>query len=622
MKNLKYIIPVLLILIDSYNLYPQNKQDNLYHYSIDLNNVIDKKIHVELIPPIINSGDEVFHLPKMVPGTYSIYDFGRFVSNFKAVDNNGNKISVTRIDSNNWSIPNSSGITKITYDVEDDWHTHNPNNKIFEPAGLNLTVNKNFVLNNFCLYGYINDDKNTGFEITIIKPQNFYGSTALIPVKSDGKEDVYKVDSYFELSDCPIMYDKPDTTVIRVGETQVLVSVYSPDNKITSKSLAAKIKDILEVQRKYLGGTLPVKKYAYLYYFVPLSEKMGGSFGALEHNRCSMYFLPEMDESDAQKMVLDASAHEFFHVITPLSVHSEEIQNFDFENPKMSEHLWLYEGMTEYTAMICQVKEGFITRDEFLDRMKQKILTSGFYNDTLPFTEMSLNALDKYNAQYGNVYQKGALIGMCLDLKLLSLSDGKFGVREMMKELSKRYGKNKAFKDSELFDEITSFTYPEIRDFFRLYVEGPNALPYKDFFNLAGVTYEKKGTVKEFTLGKVAIAGGREDKYMQVIDIGKMNDFGKEMGYKKGDQIKTVNGIDASIPKYKDVMKSAFQKSKEGDILTLEVLRKDDNGNEQTVTLKAKMYKVDVEEENVMSFDENATEQQLKTRDTWLGETN
>ena len=30
--------------------------------------------------------------------------------------------------------------------------------------------------------------------------------------------------------------------------------------------------------------------------------------------------------------------------------HSEEIGNFDFQKPKMSRHLWLYEGLTEYAA--------------------------------------------------------------------------------------------------------------------------------------------------------------------------------------------------------------------------------------------------------------------------------
>ena len=72
----------------------------------------------------------------------------------------------------------------------------------------------------------------------------------------------------------------------------------------------------------------------------------------------SMYYTPEMDTASLKTTMDNFTTHEFFHVITPLSIHSEEIGNFDFNNPKMSEHLWLYEGVTEYSAGIMQVKEG------------------------------------------------------------------------------------------------------------------------------------------------------------------------------------------------------------------------------------------------------------------------
>ncbi len=618
MKKFNLLSTVVLICLFAAQFYCQ-ELNNSYHYSIDLNNIKDNKIQVTLVPPSISKGEVIFRLPRMVPGTYHVYDFGRFVSELQAFDINGNPLPVSRIDSNSWNIT-ANNLAKITYYAEDSWNTKNPNNKIFEPVGLNLQVNKNYVINSPCIFGYFEDMTHMNFEVSITKPDKFYGSSPLIPVYSDNKIDKFSVNSYFELTDSPMMYDIPDTTILKIGATDVLISVYSPNKEISSKTLASKLKVIVNAQKKYLGGKLPVKKYAYIYYFVPFEQKSRGSFGALEHNNSSLYFLPERKESESEKMVLNASAHEFFHIITPLTIHSDEIQNFDFDNPKMSEHLWLYEGMTEYSAMICQVKEGVISRDEFLDMVKEKIITSGAYNDTLPFTEMSRNVLDKYLNEYTNVYQKGALIGMCLDIQLRSLSNGKLGVREMMQELAKRYGKDKAFKDDELFDIIASFTYPEIRNFFRLYVEGPKPLPYNTFLSLAGIDYDKIKTVKEFTLGKVAIAGSSEKKYIEVVDNSNMNDFGKEMGYKKGDLIKSINGIEAPADVFRKILDSQFKKSKPGDILTLVVLRKDESGDEHEVSLKAKMYTVDAQEENVIDFNENANENQLMIRDAWLGE--
>lgn len=619
MKNFKITCIIISYVFISYQSKGFDDSNGSYQYSIDLNNVHENKIQVTLIPPVIDKNETIFHFPRMVPGTYHIYDFGRFVSDLKAFDKNGNELQVSRIDSNSWSIPARS-LSKVTYLVEDSWNTKNPNNKIFEPVGLNIQENKNYVINAPCVYGYFDDMKHNKFEITIAKPENFYGSTPVIPVYTDKKKDKYLLESYYELTDSPVMYNIPDTSIIKVGETDVLVSVYSPNKKISSKILARELQRILNGQEQYLEGKLPVKKYAYIYYFVPAEQKSSGAFGALEHNNSSLYFLPERDISESKQMVLSASAHEFFHIITPLTIHSEEIQNFDFENPKMSEHLWLYEGMTEYSAMICQVKEGIVSRDEFLNMVKEKILTSSGFNDTLPFTLMSKGALDKYLNEYVNVYQKGALIGMCLDLKLRSLSNGKFGVRDMMKELSKRYGKDKAFKDEELFDVIASFTYPEIRDFFSRYVEGTKALPYHDFLSLAGVDFDKTKIIKEFTLGRISIASRQGDKYIEVVDNGNMNDFGKEMGYNKGDLIAKINDKEAPALKFREILNSVYKNSKEGDIMTVEVIRKDENGNEKNIKLKGKMYKVDVNEENVISFNENANEQQLMIRDSWLGE--
>lgn len=592
---------------------------NDYEYSIDLNTVTGNKIQVTLIPPQINQDEIIFRFPRMVPGTYHIYDFGRFISDFKAFDNSGGELTVTRLDSNSWKI-SGKNISKIKYYAEDSWTTKNPNNKIFEPTGMNLQKHSNFVLNAQCLFGYFDGMRDKEFRLTVTKPDNFYGSTALIPEYSDETTDKFSVPSYFEMTDSPIMYDVPDTTIVKLGGTNVLVSVYSPNHLINSKALAQSLGKMLEGQRKYLGGNLPVKKYAYLYYFVPPEMKRQGSFGALEHNNSSLYFLPEVEQSGMYDMLISTAAHEFFHVITPLSIHSDEIQNFDFDNPVMSEHLWLYEGVTEYTAIICQVKEGLISRDEFLNKVQEKIVMSSGFNDTLPFTVMSKNVLDKYVNEYTNVYQKGALIGMCLDIKLRALSGGQFGIRDMMKVLSGRYGKYKSFEDSGLFDEITSFTYPEIRIFFSLYVEGNKPLPYDSILSLAGVFYSKKTTVKEFTLGRIGIGGRTGDKYMEVVGTDNANDFGKEMGYKKGDKIIKINRIDTPYEKFKEELNSVYKKSKEGDIMTLVVLRKDKDGVEKEVKLKAKMYKVDVQEENYISIDDNANAQQVMVRDSWLGE--
>jgi predicted metalloprotease with PDZ domain len=59
------------------------KQPN-YHYSVDLTRVSDDKLSITLLVNNMNNDTAYFSFPKMVPGTYSISDFGRFIENLKA----------------------------------------------------------------------------------------------------------------------------------------------------------------------------------------------------------------------------------------------------------------------------------------------------------------------------------------------------------------------------------------------------------------------------------------------------------------------------------------------------------------------------------------------------------
>jgi len=147
-------------------------------------------------------------------------------------------------------------------------------------------------------------------------------------------------------------------------------------------------------------------------------------------------------ENMKTKDLIHVISHEFFHTLTPLNVHSKEIQDFDFNSPKLSAHLWMYEGFTEYFANHFQVHQGLMTEEQFYAKMAEKEkLSKQMYSDKQSFTEMSKNVLDPtMKAQYPNVYQKGALMAMCIDIMLRDASGGKSGILELMGRLSNKYG--------------------------------------------------------------------------------------------------------------------------------------------------------------------------------------
>lgn len=596
----------------------QQTTDSKYSFTIDLTQVKDDKVPVTMQAPQIKEREVIYNIPKIVPGTYSVSDFGRFVTEFKALDKRGNDLPVERIDTNRWKISNASRLDRITYLVDDTFDADMRENAVFEPGGTNIEADRNFLINTFGFIGYFDGMKQVPYELNVTKPQGFYGSTPLIATSSTATKDTYLVSGYVELADSPLMYNRPDTTVLTLGKTEVLVSVYSPSGRVTSKPIAANVRDILDAQRKYLGGTLPVEKYAFLIY-VPERVGKSGSYGALEHSYSSVYFLPEMPAEQFSSTIRDVAAHEFFHIVTPLSIHSEEIGNFNFIDPKMSKHLWLYEGVTEYFASHVQVYEGLIDLEAYLYKLREYIATSReYYNDTLPFTVMSAEVLNKYEKEYGNVYQKGSLIGLVLDVKLRELSEGKYGLRDLMLDLSKTYGKDNSFKDEELFDKITELTYPEIRQFFARHVEGAEPLPLEETFRKAGIIYQPVATETINSYGGFTPGFDRESNKIIIAETADMDAFGKQMGFQDNDQLLKFNGISITPDNIRDLIADTLQAMKPGEKITITVGRKSKNGKVKDVKLKGTVLPVERQAIHVLKPDPNATAQQKALRSAWL----
>jgi predicted metalloprotease with PDZ domain len=589
---------------------------NSYQYAVDLTKVSNDELKVELVTPKITKPEIVFYMPKIVPGTYTNSDFGKFVHNVKAFDKAGKPLPVSALpDSNSWKIRKANLLYRLEYTVEDTWDAKFKHG-VYEMAGTNFEEGKNFSLNTCGIFGYFDGLKKLPFELNFTRPANFYASTGLVPVSTTDTKDIFRCNNADHLYDSPIMFCIPDTTVIKVGVTDVLVSVYSPKKLISSKFVAENLKSLLNAAKNYLGGKLPVDKYAFLYYFNSEQPTVRGQ-GAWEHSYSSFYSLPEVPQDQFISKIVDISSHEFFHIVTPLNICSKEVREFNFNKTILSKHLWLYEGSTEYDAHHTQVTQGLITPEEYLSRLSKKILVSRkYFNDTLRFTDLSLGSADKYAAQYGNVYQKGALINACLDIYLNKLSGGNYGEKNLKHDLSIRYGSTNYFNDDELFDEIARLTYPEIRTFFSKYVEGNEPIPYETFFGMAGIQYIPKKETIGFTIGGISTTANGKGG-IKITSITKMNDFGKKMGYQKDDEIISINNEQVNGVNFTDVIGRYTATAKEGDTLTVKVNRKNAGGAMEAVTLSAPATKINLTEEHILEF-EAPNEEQLKIRNAWL----
>ena len=496
LNNLKIkfisVFTLLLALFGDGIVQGQNKLPT-YDFKVDLTKVENDQLQVVLKTPVIKQKEITYYLPQIVPGIYGKLDFGQFVSRFKAETAEGEYLKYKKIGKNGWKIYNAHKLYRITYNVDDGYEAHKDlGNKPYQSAASSFVKDELFVINHNCLFGYFEGMTKLPIKLTFIKPMGFFGATSMLAIKKKATKDVFLAANYRSLVDAPLMYSKPDTTTIKVANSKVIVAVHSASGKKYAKGIVKDLKSLLEAQKDYLGGKLPVERYLFI-----ISHGIGkqGSItgDALEHSYSSFYlFAAGNDElAPIASLVRKIASHEFFHIVTPLNIHSEEIENYDFNHPKMSQHLWLYEGMTEYATLHMPVKQKLQGVAEFLQNVRQKIVASRKFNNRLSFTQMSKNILSLSN-QYYNVYLKGALIGLCLDIRLRELSGGKYGTQDLMQGLLRKYGKNKPFKDDELIGEITKMTFPEIRHFFTDYVINAKALPLKEYLLKVGIVYDAK----------------------------------------------------------------------------------------------------------------------------------
>ena len=535
---------------------------------LDLNNIVEDRIPVEINPGKFNKDTVVYKMPRVVQGTYSISNFGRFVKNFKPISYSGKVLDFSSEDVNTWKIFNANNLDKIIYEVEDTFDIENSEDDIpFSPAGTNIE-DDNFMLNLFAFIGYFESLQNNSYELIVSSNEDYKKSSALklVSQESNAKgfiDSKYFANRYFDIADNPMMYGDLDVEEFMVEDIKIVLSVYSPNKNHTAKSLVKTVEKMMFAQKKYLGSIDSTSRYDIFLYLSDDKEDSPTGLGALEHHNSTVVVLSDsFSEEMLAKSMIDIVAHEFFHILTPLSVHSEDIHYFDYDKPTFSKHLWMYEGVVEYFAQHFQVNKNLIDKEEFYEVIMDKIRLSNRYDDFMSFTNMSENVLDEpYASNYYNVYQKGALIGMCLDIIIRSESNGEKGILWVMKQLSNKYGKQKPFKDDLLFDEIISLTYPSVKLFFENHVQGNIPINYNDFFEKVGLKVVE-GKVKTNFMrsggGLIFKAGEDNDKIYFGSNVAN-NSFWSDQGVVNDDLLISVDNVQVTMENVNTILRNIYE---------------------------------------------------------------
>ncbi|MFL3008677.1 MAG: hypothetical protein ACJZ14_04790 [Candidatus Neomarinimicrobiota bacterium] len=510
----------------------QNSNFKKYLYSVDLNNIQNDEAKVTLKVAGLKEDKILFKFPKTIPGVYKNINYGAMICSIQAYDEENNRLKINKIDKNSFMIFNSKRLKVLEYWVSDTWDHPKAKNGIWAVVGTNIEKESNYVLNPPGWFGYFENYKNIPLILKINYPTGLKPFTALPFSENIGDKSIFLAENYHHLIDSPIMISKADTATFYTGKAKVSIALYHDNDRVDLlKSIKSKIKSSLEAVNTFWGDLILNDYYFIIYIrsgeiFAKILNSNETSLlkkiktflehknllfsGALEHKKSSFYVLSDFGDLSFLNLINRITIHELLHLITPISLHSSSINNFDYNKLNISKHLWLYEGVIEYFTMLTLLKSGLISQKSFLLQIKDKIRENRkFPYKRISFTELSENIYQKrYNKYYYQVYERGALIAFLLDIEIIYLTNGKKTLKDIIYELFNEYNDEDTFSEADLFDEITNLVHPSLRTWFSKYIESNSKLKIEKSFDLIGLAYNEKG-IDELPLDIVSDLGVR-----------------------------------------------------------------------------------------------------------------
>ncbi|MFD2570774.1 peptidase [Spirosoma soli] len=566
-------------------------------YEVNLNDRADDQFKVTLRVSGLTADNAVYQFAATAPGTYQIMDIGRYVRSFKAFDAKNNELKTQQLSTNQWKLDQPEKVRTIQYSIAETWDTPVNEHKPYNMCGTSIETD-HVLINGQGVFGFPSGMQSAPLEVKLNYPVEWAVGTAL-----DKNEKGYFVAAnYDRMVDSPILLGRLTKATTTVAGAQVDVYTYSKTDKIKSDQLLNNMQSMLNAAGQFLKQ-LPVKRYTFLYHFEDQD------WGAWEHSYSSEYVIKE---DEFTKKLADnmtsIAAHEFFHVVTPLNIHSEVIERFNFVTPTPSEHLWLYEGVTEWASDAMQLRGQIMDLPTYFDELSQKIAYDKSLDTTYSLSKLGMTCYtDEGQRQYGNIYARGALVAGLLDIRLLELSNGKRGLREVVNELASTYGPNKAFPEKDFFAVFVQKTYPEIADFFNRYVKAAEPLPFKDYYGKLGITY-----TPAIATGDKAPSMGMKPAFVDnKFYLTKVTEPLLKAGIQENDEWVAYNGQALTLQSIGKIQ-GELKQLKAGDTYDVTVRR-----NGQEVTVKNTMLEKDVIKQYVFQLDPQATPQQLQLREVW-----
>ncbi|MDJ0837027.1 MAG: peptidase [Acidobacteriota bacterium] len=569
------------------------------HYIVDVSDRSEDLFSVTLRVDDLSEENAILQFAKTAPGTYQTMNIGLFVNEIGAYDDTGNQLPVEKLSTNQWELTQPEDTAEIRYTIYETWDQTPEGSKFIYPMAGTSIEEDHVQICPHAVLGFPVGMQERPLRLELEYPENWTVGTAL-----EGEDGVWHADNYDHAVDSPLLLGELSYASTEIGGMLVDVFTYSKTGIAQSDEILNSIQTLLPAVHDFLEE-MPAPRYTFLFHFEDFS------MGAWEHNLSSNYVYSEKDyRKELNGSLLAVASHEILHIVTPLNIHSERITPFNFADPIPSKHLWLYEGTTEWAAQILRLRGGILSLEAYLQMMTEKLTMDSYFDKSFSLVDMAERSYEPEGArQFANIYMRGAMTAGLLDIRLLELSDGKAGLRELLLRLLARYGRDKTFPEDRFFDILVEMTHPEIADFFDRYVKDNQPLPVAEMFGKLGITYTPEVTDEEeqSVLGYQLVPSA-EGKLL----IGRPEIELKEMGLKNGDALIGIQGRELGLD-FSEASLKPLMDLPTGADYTIRVKR-----GEEEKDLNLKKLGRKVTRYHILTPDPQATPEQLAFRKIWM----
>ncbi len=463
-------------------------------YRLGLERPTTHLMQVEISVSQVKTSALEFAMPAWAPGRYAIYDFAKNVQQFTARGANGQILSWTQPDKQTWRIDTAhcGGSVQIHYKVFGNDLSGSFSQ--FDTSHANV--------NGASVFMYVVGHKANPLSLHIQSPPEW---KIISGFSLSLTQNTFQVPNYDILVDTPLEIS-PDCSVNTFQEDgkTFRVAVHSDARQQADLApLINGIKKIVGVEMAMMPAP-DFRDYTFIFHFAPDIEMGDG----MEHLNSTEIIVRGSLAGGALPRALTIAAHEFFHLWNVKRLRPAGLGPFNYTKEVYTKSLWFVEGITTYYSYLTMLRAGLWTPQDFLKRMATEIQvlhyepgrklmsaeSSSFHAwffDRSPQMQETNFANDTIS-----YYNKGALLGMLLDLSIRSRTDGKKSLIDVLRLMYRKfyespatsyYLRGQGYRESDILAAVNQVSGSDFTPFFKQYIAGTKPLPYNAILSKAGL---------------------------------------------------------------------------------------------------------------------------------------